>query len=324
MNDVEIMLQMLLLEDAEKHGLQIDSVRASDQYGYSIRVRFSDGHTGAISTRNAPKEASPLAVLLDLAKSPRGRFQLWTGAKRAREYREGIERASEAVGKTVVKVSHLSQDMEPEDFVTRKTGRTPGGRTYEVVDSPFGRRIVVVDEGTGTAAQRGPFVRSATKIFKLDSPTSMNGNTSRAKGWRRRAQLWVEPRTQCRFLETFVAEWNRPSRLHRTQPVQRMVPLDFDLRHTHDPAATYARSRNIARLACSTASGQELPWPHGWKKKDSLAFPREHRVFSVAWGISYYEDSVVRAQAVCKAVRHLFEDRPDHQSRFVARFEEVV
>lgn len=324
MNDVETMLHLLLMEDAEKHGLVIDSVRATDQYNHSIRVFFDDGHSGYISSRSAPEGTPSLTVFLDLAKSARGRFQLWTGAKRAREYQEGVERASEALGKPMIKMSHLSNDVEPEDFVTRKTGRTPGGRTYEVVDSPFGRRIVVIDEGTGTAAQRGPFVRSATKIFKLDDPVSLGGNTSRAKGWRRRAQLWVEPRTTCRFLEAFVAEWNAPRVARRGQPPQTMVPLRVDLHGTHDPAAAYARSRGLARLACSISSGQELPWPQGWKKKHALAHPREHRVFSAAWGISYYDDSVFRARAVCREVRHLFEERPDQQSQFVARFQEAV
>ena len=315
MNDAELMLQVILMEDAEKHGITIDHVQMKvDQYRLELRMVFDNGYRGSISTKKVPNETEALAAAIDLARSDRGRYQLWLSMQRAKEYAAGIKTANQKFGVVGTKISHFSDEVDADQFFTRKKGRTPGGRTYEVVDSPFGRRITVVDEAMQMAAQRGPFVQSGTKYFKLACPTAMNGNTSREKGWRRRARFWTEPRTKCRFLEAFLQEWNSDS--------EHVISLYLE--GTHDPGAMYARARNVAMRACRISAGRTFPAPGLWKKGMKLSFPREFKVLRTGWGICYYDDSVVRAMSLAQAVKHLFEANPQMAQQFVARFEEVL
>ncbi len=206
-SDVSTMMQLLLLEDAEKHGLAMESVRCYKVGQYAeVRVKFDSGAETRVGERTSDNAKDLLTTFLDLARSKRGKFQLWTSPRRATEYQAGLAAMAEKLGISddVSKISALAKDFNPEECVTRKVGRTPGGRTYEVVDGPWGRRVIVVDEANETACQRGPFVKCATRIYKLADPGGMNGNTSKAKGWVRRARLYVKPRTKCRFLEAFV------------------------------------------------------------------------------------------------------------------------
>ncbi len=382
-SDVSTVLHLLLLEDAEKHKLNITAVRCFKSGSYAdLSLSFDNGHTTRVGMRMAEKgDKDLLSLFLDLARSKRGQFQLWASQKRSVEYHEGLAAMAERLGNSdgVNKISSLAKDFDPADCVTRKVGRTPGGRTYEVVDGPWGRRVVVIDEAMETACQRGPFVKSATRIYKLADPGGMNGNTSKAKGWVRRARLYSEPRNKCRFLQAFVERANRTSPYHTNdgptcpwafnmsdagrsliqagkfqdkrlsyitdemkQAIQRdpekyheyferrdtmiaMVPIDFDLAGTHDPALVPVRARKLALLAAEIAThGEVLPELTDWKKKHKLAFPLEHVLFKRAWSLSYYEDAMTKADAMYASITQMFQNDEVKWQQLADRFKEVV